>query len=977
MMLSSGVMGEGISDWSRFERLTPFRVRDVLLVASHFDHYLLEESGYLAEIMQEEYSDLNLSQAPRIIHSPDARDALRLLSTREFDLVITMTRVGEMDVKAFGTEAKRVIEGLPVVMLSHNTRELATLSAGDGIDRIFVWTGDSRILLSICKLIEDERNVENDVRDGDVQVILLVEDSRRFYSAYLPLLYTQLVNQTTRLMGEGGNLHEKLLRLRARAKILLASDMNSAKSVIDRYHNNIIGIFTDGKFPNQGGQRDTAGLELVRYAQEGHRYMPILFQSKNLELKEDAESLGVRFLHKEDTQLYRRIEEFMVDEMNFGDFVFRMPDGNEVTRASNLEEFIHGLENAPIESIEYHAGRNQFSHWLRTRSEFYLAAEMRPKKIGDFDNPEGVRKYLADSVRNHIIQVRMRTIRDYDASRKGAGFQRIGRGSLGGKGRGLAFFFTRMLDLGLSGAFPDVEFVVPRSVVIGTDVFEEFVEDNELGKFAHEDHSNEEVNQAFLEAGFTDEIVGKISVMLQQTKWPLAIRSSSLLEDSSHQPFAGVYATYMLANDHPDLEVRLRRLLEAIKLVYASTYYRGAKAYVAATPSTIEDERMAVVIQDLVGDEVNGRFYPMISGAARSHNHYPVEPLIAEDGIAAICIGLGRQVSAGGKCLRYSPGQPRRIHQFHSNQAILDTSQRSFFAIPMEQEDGAVHPTEEGNLLNLGLAEAEEDGCLTLVGSTYVVSDDRIVDSVAVDGGPRVVTFAPVLKHGRFPLSEILSHVLNTCQNYIGSPVELEFAMSIDQDSGTQRFAILQVRPMMEESVDIDIDLAEIDRSKAMCICSQSLGNGIIEGIKDVVYVHPERLDRMRTMDLTDEIEAIDAVLRAEERPYVLIGPGRWGSSDPSLGIPVQWDQIMGSRTIVEVPMTDIHVEPSQGTHFFQNIITFNIGYLTIGADDFVDWEWLDSIEATTESGALRHVSLDEPIKVILDSRDSEAIITK
>ena len=977
MMLSSGVMGEGISDWSRFERLTPFRVRDVLLVASHFDHYLLEESGYLAEIMQEEYSDLNLSQAPRIIHSPDARDALKLLSAREFDLVITMARVGEMDVKAFGTEAKRVIEGLPVVMLSHNTRELATLSAGDGIDRIFVWTGDSRILLSICKLIEDERNVENDVRDGDVQVILLVEDSRRFYSAYLPLLYTQLVNQTTRLMGEGGNLHEKLLRLRARAKILLASDMNSAKSVIDRYHNNIIGIFTDGKFPNQGGQRDTAGLELVRYAQEGHRYMPILFQSKNLELKEDAESLGVRFLHKEDTQLYRRIEEFMVDEMNFGDFVFRMPDGSEVIRASNLEEFIHGLENAPIESIEYHAGRNQFSHWLRTRSEFYLAAEMRPKKIGDFDNPEGVRKYLADSVRNHIIQVRMRTIGDYDASRTGAGFQRIGRGSLGGKGRGLAFFFTRMLDLGLSDVFPDVEFVVPRSVVIGTDVFEEFVDDNELGKFAHEDHSNEEVNQAFLEAEFTDDIVEEISVMLQQTKWPLAIRSSSLLEDSSHQPFAGVYATYMLANDHPDLDVRLRRLLEAIKLVYASTYHRGAKAYVAATPSTIEDERMAVVIQDLVGDEVNGRFYPMISGAARSRNHYPIEPLIAEDGIAAICIGLGRQVSAGGKCLRYSPGQPRRIHQFHSNQAILDTSQRSFFAIPMEQDDGAVHPTEEGNLLNLGLAEAEEDGCLTLVGSTYVVSDDRIVDSVAVDGGPRVVTFAPVLKHGRFPLSEILSHVLNTCQNYIGSPVELEFAMSINQDSGTQRFAILQVRPMMEESVDIDIDLAEIDRSKAMCICSQSLGNGIIEGIKDVVYVHPERLDRMRTMDLTDEIEAIDAILRAEKRPYVLIGPGRWGSSDPSLGIPVQWDQIMGSRTIVEVPMTDIHVEPSQGTHFFQNIITFNIGYLTIGADDFVDWEWLDSIEASAESGALRHVSLDEPMKVILDSRDSEAIITK
>ena len=970
-------MGESISDWSRFERLTPFRVRDVLLVASHFDHYLLEESGYLAEIMQEEYSDLNLSQAPRIIHSPDARDALGLLRTREFDLVITMTRVGEMDVKAFGTEAKRIVEGLPVVMLSHNTRELATLSAGEGIDRIFVWTGDSRILLSICKLIEDERNVENDVRDGDVQVILLIEDSRRFYSMYLPLLYRQLVEQTTRLMGEGGNLHQKLLRLRARGKILLASDMNSAKSIIDRYHNNIIGIFTDGKFPNQGGQRDTAGLELVRYAQEGHRYMPILFQSKNIELKEDAEALGVRFLHKEDTQLYRRIEEFMVDEMNFGDFVFRMPDGSEVTRASNLEEFMHGLESVPIDSIEYHAGRNQFSHWLRTRSEFSLAAGMRPKKIGDFDTTEGIRKYLADSVRSHIVQVRMRTIGDYDAKREGAGFQRIGRGSLGGKGRGLAFLFTRMLDLGLGSEFPDVEFVVPRSVVIGTDVFEEFVEDNGLGRFAHEDHEDEEVNGAFLKAGFTDEMEKKISVMLQQTKWPLAVRSSSLLEDSSHQPFAGVYATYMLANDHPDPVVRLKRVLEAIKLVYASTYYRRAKAYVAATPSTIEDERMAVVIQDLVGDEVNGRFYPTISGAARSRNHYPVEPILAEDGIAAICIGLGRQVSNGGKCLRYSPGQPRRIHQFYSNQATLDTSQRNFFAIPMRQEDGEVHAEEEDNLLNLSLAEAEEDGCLALVGSTYVVSDDRMVDSLAVDGGPRVVTFAPVLKHGRFPLSEILSHVLNTCQNYIGSPVELEFAMSINQDSGKRRFAILQVRPMMEESVDIDIDLADVERSKAMCICSQSLGNGVIEGIRDVVYVHPKRLDRMRTTDLISEIAAIDAALRAEDRPYVLIGPGRWGSSDPSLGIPAQWDHIMGSSVIVEVPMTDIHVEPSQGTHFFQNIITFNIGYLTIGPDDFVDWEWLDSVAASTDSGALRHVSLDEPLKVILDSRDSEAIITR
>ncbi|MFL2493404.1 MAG: PEP/pyruvate-binding domain-containing protein [Candidatus Thalassarchaeum sp.] len=969
-------MDKGMSDWSRFERLTPFRVRDVLLVASHFDHYLLEESGYLAEIMRQEYSDLNLSQSPRIIHSPEARDALLLLQSRDFDVVITMARVGDMDVNAFGIEAKRIRPGMPVMMLSHNTRELATLSADEGIDRIFVWTGDSRILLSICKLIEDERNVENDVRDGDVQVILLVEDSRRFYSAYLPLLYTQLVNQTTRLMGEGGNLHEKLLRLRARAKILLASDMESAKSIINRYQKNLIGVFTDGRFPNEGGDRDTAGLELVRYAQQGHRYLPILFQSKNLELREEAEALGVRFLHKEDSQLYQGIEDFMVEEMNFGDFVFRMPDGEEIGRASNLKELTGGIDSAPLESIEHHARRNQFSHWLRTRTEFSLAARMRPMTIDDFGTPEGVRKYLTDLLREHIEQVRMRTIRDFDSSAGGVGFQRIGRGSLGGKGRGLAFFFTRMPDLGLGKSHPEVEFVIPRSIVVATDIFEDFLGDNELARFAYEDHDDETVDSAFLQAEFRSDVVDEFSEIIENADWPLAVRSSSLLEDSSHQPFSGVYSTYMLANDHPEFEVRLRRLLEAVKLVYASTYHRAAKGYVTATPSTIEDERMAVVIQELIGDEVNGRFYPMISGAARSHNHYPVEPLLSEDGIAAICIGLGRQVATGGKCLRYSPAQPRRIHQFHNNQSTLDTSQRSFFAIPMRQEGGSVYPSEEDNLLNLGLEEAEEDGCLTLVGSTYITSDDRIVDSVKVEGGPRIVTFAPVLKHGRFPLSEILHRVLTSCENYIGSPVEIEFAVSIDS-SGSKRFAILQVRPMMDESVDIDVDLEDVDKDKAICTCSQSLGNGVIEDVRDVVYVHPERLDRLQTSDLTSDIEAIDAALREEERPYVLIGPGRWGSSDPSLGIPVQWEQIMGSRAIVEVPMADIHVEPSQGTHFFQNIITFNIGYLTIGPNDYLDWDWLDSFKPATEFGPLRHVRLEHPLKVILDSRDSEAIITK
>ena len=970
-------MAVDISDLSRFERLTPFRVRDVLLVASPFEHYLLEESGYLAEIMRQEYSDLNLSQAPRMIHSPQANDALELLRTRSFDLVITMARVGVMDAYAFGREAKRINPELPVVMLSHNTRELATLHSGDGVDRIFVWTGDSRILLSICKLIEDERNVENDVENADVQVILLVEDSRRFYSVYLPLLYTQLVNQTMRLMGEGGNLHERLLRLRARAKILLASDYPTAQDLVDKYHRNIIGIFTDGKFPDPIDGRDTAGLKLVKYVKEKDSNLPILFQSKNIELKEDAESLDVRFLHKEDPKLYSGIADFMLQEMSFGDFVFKKPDGEEIAQASTLRELTARLKDVPVESVEFHAHRNQFSHWLRTRTEFTLAARLRPLTLSDFETTEEIREFILGTIESHLSQTRSRTIRDHDTESIEIGFQRIGRGSLGGKGRGLAFFFTRMPDLGLEDEFSEVEFIIPRSVVLSTNVFEKFIENNQLSRFAHEEHDDSEVDAAFLMGDLSEEVRGELLAIVSRLTRPLAIRSSSLLEDASHQPFAGVYSTHMLANDHQDINVRLERLEEAIKLVYASTYHKSAKAYVSATPSNIEDERMAVVIQELVGREVNGRFYPHISGAARSRNHYPIDPLKAEDGIAAVCIGLGRQVASGEKCLRFSPGQPKRIHQFHSTDSILNTSQMSFWAIPMGKSENPVSSDEAGNLVNLDLNEAEYDGRLGLVGSTYITSDDRIVDSLRAGGGPRVVTFAPILKYNRVPLAGILHHVLTRCESYLNSPVEIEFAFIIDEDTEQQIFALLQVRPMLEESVDIDIDMSEVDRSRAICMSTRSLGNGVIDDISDVVYIHPDRLDRMKTSDLTDHIEEIDAKLRKKGRPYLLIGPGRWGSSDPSLGIPVSWDQIRGAKAIVEVPMSDIHVEPSQGSHFFQNIVTFHIGYLTITDEDLLDFDWLDQVGSEAEIGSLRHISLNKPLKVVLDSRDSEAIILR
>ena len=964
------------TETSLIERLTPFRIHEVLLVSSHFDHYVIEESGYLSELMANEYSSLNLSQAPRIIHSPDAEDALVLIRERKFDLVITMSRIGEMAVHDFGQRAKKIEPGLQVILLTYNTRELATLRSGAGIDRVFVWSGDNSIFLSICKLVEDERNVTHDVEYGNVQVILLVEDSRRFYSAYLPLLYTQLLKQTTRLMGQGANTFEKLMRLRARAKILLAETFEEAMLHIDRYHNNIIGVFTDGRFPYQNGERGNAGLDLITHIRKVHPNMPILFQSKNEELREKAEAQGASFLHKEDSKLYHQISDFMTTKMSFGDFIFRDDDGSEIARASDLKELRNCIKVVPPEIFARHAERNHFSHWMRTRTEFGLAHELRPVKLSDFPSIDAAVAFLINRIGQHLHMQKLRRIQDHAPGKEGSGFQRLGTGSLGGKGRGLAFFYTRMPDLGLSDKFTNIEIIIPKTLVIATKVFENFLERNNLDRYIHEDFPDDEIAEAFLAAKFLDKEVETVKNMLEFVTWPLAVRSSSQLEDASHQPFAGVYSTYLLANNHPNLKYRIKQLIQSVKLIYASTFYRSAKDYVKATPNSIEDEKMAIVVQELVGTEQGGKFYPVLSGVARSHNHYPVDPLKAEDGLAAIALGFGRQVASGGKCLRFSPAQPKRLHQFHNVEATLRTSQRKFFAIEMSNNEADLSFDDEENLLHLDLSVAEEDGQLALTSSTYIAADDRIVDTIHRDGS-RVLTFAPILKHSKFPLSEILTYVLNTCQAYLGTPVEIEFAVALDPKRNIRRFALLQLRPVVSGHEEIDVDFTEIEEGKMLCHTNSSLGNGVIDNINDIVFIDPSKLNRLKTRDLIPKIAEINNLLTRQNRPYLLIGPGRWGTADPSLGIPVSWSQISGAKTIVEVPMGDIHVAPSQGSHFFQNIVSFNVGYLTMTEGSKLDWDWLYLQDVVSQDGPLTHIFFDTPIKVLLDSKDGEAAILK
>jgi len=928
--------------------------------------------------MAEEYERLNLSQAPRIVHATDAEKALILLKERRFDLVITMARVGSMKVHEFGMKVKRISSDLPVVLLAYNTRELSTIHSGRGVDHIFVWSGDSTILLAITKMVEDKRNVDHDIEHGDVQVLLMVEDSPRFYSKYLPRFYKTLFKQTSRLMYEGFNIHDRMLRLRARAKVLLATNYEEALSIIKRYDQNIIGLFTDGRFPRNGKLRGDSGLRLVKQIREDHSHLPVLFLSTEDSNMEAAEELGAKFINKEDVKLHAKIRKYMESHMGFGDFVFRNSSGEEVARANTLVELKNGIDNIDDEILVYHAQRNHFSHWLRTRTEFDLAAQLRPATTADFPSTDGIRQFIIEQIDQFLRIQREQEIFDFTPeAAKISPFQRLGGGSLGGKGRGLAFFFTRMSELGLQDEYPGVEICVPRTLVLATGRFTHFIESNQLSEIVLSDASDEELAKAFLAGKFADEELTVMRQMLDLVDWPLAVRSSSLLEDALHQPFAGVYSTFMLPNDHPDIEVRVKQLAQAIKLVYASTFYSKAKAYVAATPNSIEEERMAVVIQEVVGAHHGESFYPTIAGVARSHNHYPVGSIEPEDGLAAIALGLGRSVAEGEKCIRVSPSHPKRIHQFANVEETLKTTQRAFWSIRMNQFDGDLSMDPDQTMMREGLNRAHKDGQLDHLGSTFITADDRIVDSIMHDG-PKLVTMHGALKSDKLPLMKILSDVLSKLENELSCPVEIEFAYVFDERQDIHRFALVQLRPLVADSVDVEVDLDMVDQERLLLRSSQALGNGVVDDIRDIVYVNPTRLDRLRSMNLVERIERINLHLVRQKRPYLLIGPGRWGSSDSSLGIPVSWSQISGAASIVECEMVDIKVEPSQGTHFFQNIVSFGVGYLTVRErDGEVDFPWLEKQRKIKSYGPLHHVRLRYPLHVLIDSKRQDACVVK
>lgn len=972
----------------RFQKLMRFKVRDILLVSSLYDSYLFEEDGRLYELIYNEYQGLNLSHAPEITHALNGKEALELLrEDNRFDLIITSLHIEDMHVVKLAKVIRDAGFNTPIILLAYDNRERKELVSNydtSVFENIFIWQGDYRLLIAIIKLVEDHANVENDTQTIGVQTIILVEDNVKFYSSYLPLIYTEILKQSQELISEGVNLTHKSLRMRARPKILLCTDYEEAWACFEKYQEYVLGIISDINFKRNGVKDPIGGISFAKNVREHHPDIPILLQSSNAEFAVPAQEIGCAFIQKGSPRLLYELRNFMVHNFGFGDFVFRLPDGKEAGRAHNLKELEEQLGKVPEDSIRYHAERNHFSNWLKARTEFWLAQRLKPKKVSEFNSINDLREELIHSLRLYQDLRKRGIMTDFSKETFDIrnGFARIGGGSVGGKARGLGFANVLINNYNIRDKFEGAQITVPSAIVIGTDVFDQFLHENNLESFALQSDDDVEINRRFVEAKkFPKDIVRKLKDYLELIREPLAVRSSSLLEDSQYQPFAGVYETFMIPNNDKNLKVRLHELLDSIKRVYASTFYKAAKDYMKVTAYRLEEEKMAVIIQRMVGAPRNGRFYPDFAGVAKSYNFYPVPPQKATDGIAMLALGLGKTVVDGGNNVRFCPKYPKHLLQFFSTKETFKNAQQSFYALNMNYRlQKNVVETHDLLVQQYDLTESEKDGTLHWAGSTYSPDTDTVHDGISRNGR-RVVTFAPILKHKIFPLPEILDLILELGSWGMGTPVEIEFAVNMKvPDGAPKEFSVLQMRPLVLSSESEELSVEDSEKSQWICESRQVLGNGVIKDIHDIVVVDIETFDRGKSKEAAAEVGVFNAQLVAQQRPYLLIGVGRWGSMDHWLGIPVTWDQISGASVIVESGFKDFDVTPSQGSHFFQNITSFRIGYFTVNAfanQGFIDWPWLKEQKAVETMQYVRHLQFEKPLTVKINGHQNQGVILK
>jgi CheY-like chemotaxis protein len=966
-----------------FGHLMQKRIHKVLLICSGYDAFMLDEDGRIDEQIFNEYVSLNLRYPPQFIHVETSEEALEVLEHDQIDLVITMLSIGGMDPFSMAKKVKESYESIPIVVLTPFSREVSVrMSREDtsAIDYVFCWLGNADIMLAIIKLIEDEMNVEHDVEEVGVQTILLVEDSVRFYSSYLPLIYRIILTQAKKFMDEGLNEHQKMMRMRGRPKILLARTYEEAVELYEKYEENLLGIISDVSY-NKDGIKDTeAGLKLAKHVKQRNKYMPFLLQSSNRSLEAEAKKLKVGFLFKHSSSLLRRLKHFINKYLAFGDFVFVDPQtGQEVGRVSNLKELQEKLFQIPDESLFYHFQRDHVSKWLNARALFAVAEVIKYLKVEDFGNLDATKRFLFDTIANFRYSKARGVIAKFyrDKFDEYLTFTRIGDGTIGGKARGLAFLNLLIKKYNEFHALDNVIVTIPRTVVLSTDVFDEFMEVNELYPLALSEASDEEILNAFVKSRLPERIHGDLYKLISISKGPIAVRSSSVLEDSHYQPFAGIYSTYMVANS--DVEnIVLDQLCDAIKCVYASAFYNSSKRYMEATMNVIDEERMGIVLQEVVGQRHGDVFYPTISGVGRSVNFYPIEPEKAEDGTVNVAMGLGKHIVEGSASLRFSPKYPQKILQLSSTDMAVRETQKSFFALDMKSSSFTPSVNDSVNIVKLDLKTAEAHGTLRWLGSVYDYNNHMIRDGLMAKG-LRLVTFANVLKYDAFPLAPIIEKVLEIGQKEMNQPVEVEFAVDLQVPSGQLPvFYLLQIRPIVDSKESITEKLEEVSAKETIVHSKSALGNGVIEDIQDIIYIKPDNFNPANNPKLVPVIEKLNAPFHANNKSYILIGPGRWGSQDPWLGVPVKWTQISAARLIVEAGLENYRVDPSQGTHFFQNLTSLRVGYFTVTpsiGDGFIDTELLDSLPAIYEDEYIRHVQLSEPCSIKIDGQKGIGVV--
>ncbi len=973
---------------TEFNLLMQKRIRKVLIISSNYDFFMLEEDGRIDEQIFNEYVSLNLRYPPVFIKASSSLEAFRILEQEEIDLVIEMLNIGDLDAFNLAKMIRRKYEEIPIVVLTHFNREVSIRLQNEdlsAIDYVFCWLGNTDLLLAIIKLLEDRMNAEHDIDVVGVQTIILVEDSIRYTSTYLPELYRIVLQQSRDFMREALNEHQKMLRMRGRPKILLAQTFDEAMALYDKYKYNLLGVISDISFKknNKRDNKERLGLKLIEHIKTQDQFMPVLLQSSEISNADLAKELGAGFIHKYSKTLSIELRNFIIRNFAFGEFIFRDPvSQKEIGRAADLQALQQKIIEVPDEVLAYHAERNDFSKWLNARAIFPVAQMFKYLSRDDFKNLSEVRSYIYEAISSFRISKSRGIIASFDKHSfdEYTTFSRIGEGSIGGKARGLAFINTVIQRYRLFNKYPGVVITVPRTVVLSTDIFDEFMEMNDLYRIGLSDIPDEEILKKFVDARLPGWVHQDLYTFISVVRSPLAVRSSSKLEDSHYQPFAGIYSTYMIPVLPHNTARTMELLTTAIKSVYASVYFKSGKAYIEATSNVIDEEKMGIVLQEVCGKQYENRFYPSFSGVARSINFYPIAPEKPEDGIAKIALGLGKYIVDGGLSLRFSPRYPKKILQLSNASMALKETQKTFYALDLNEESFVPSTNDGINLLQLKLKDAENDHSLKHMASVYDLHSDVIRDGLQYQG-KKLITFAGVLQHGVFPLAEILQELLQIGQKEMNLPIEIEFAVNLDVEPGHPYvFNFLQIRPIVEGDQDSTIDLTGIDSKESVIYSSAALGNGYFTGICNVVYIKPEMFDPARNKEIALSVDLLNQKFRENKQNYVLIGPGRWGSSDPWLGIPVKWPQISEARVIVESGLDNYRIDPSQGTHFFQNLTSFRVGYMTINPyinEGSFDLDFLNAIPAVYEDQYIRHVRFDDPLKIMIDGKTNTGVVMK